>query len=125
MPFEDVLNTEVSIGKLVQKKNSQTGYVETTWETKHEAKARIRTLRGLQRISGDVNKVFATHRIYMGLEDLEQTLMHLDETLEAVEAVPFDYETQKHLPRYKFKLVDKPNNHHFEIDCERIVPGGT
>lgn len=125
MPFEDTLNTQVSIGKLMETEDPMTGDLRTTWVTLHQAKAKIRTLRGLQRMSADTTQVFATHRIYMPLKDLQGNEMALDETLEAIEAVPFDYETQKNLPRYRFQLVAKPHNHHFEVDALRIGPGGS
>lgn len=124
MPFEDALNTFVSIGKLTETKDPTTGYLVTGWATLYEAKAKIRTLRGLQRMSADTTQVFATHRIYMLLKDLQGNEMVLDETLEAVEAIPFDYETQKNLPRYRFQLVGKPHNHHYEVDALRVGPGG-
>lgn len=125
MPFEDALNTEVSIGKLTETQDQQTGFLVRKWVTHYEAKAKIRTLRGLQRMSADTTQVFATHRIYMLLVDMEGNPMELDETMEAVEAVPFDYETQKGLPRYRFRLVDKPHNHHYEVDAMRVAPGGS
>lgn len=125
MPFEDALNTMVSIGRLTEKQDENTGYLVTIWETIGEAKAYVRTLRGLERAGADTNQVFATHRIYMPLVDLEGKPMELDETMEAVEAVPFDYEEQKDLPRYKFKIVNKPHGHHYEVDALRIGPGGS
>lgn len=125
MPFECALNTLVSIGKLMEQQNPQTGYLETTWVTLYEARAYRRTLRGLQRMTADTSQVFATDRFYMPLVDLKGTPMVLDETMEAVEAVPFDYATQKNLPRYRFKLVSKPHDHHFEVDTVRIGPGGS
>lgn len=125
MPFEDALNTSVSIGKLVEKQNEQTGDLETTWVTFYKARAKIRTLRGIQRMGADTTQVFATHRIYMMVHDVSGRAMELDETMEAVESVPFNYEKQKDLPRYRFKLVSKPHNHHFEVDALRIGPGGS
>jgi len=125
MPFEDALNTQVSIGKLVETQDPNTGDLTTAWVTSYTAKAYRRTLRGLQRMSADTSQVFATDRLYMPLVDLAGNPMALDETMEAVEAVPFDYDSQKHLPRYRFKLVNKPHGHHFEVDTERIGPGGS
>ena len=125
MPFEDALNTLVSIGKLTETQDPSTGDLVTAWTTSYEARAYRRTLRGLQRMSADTSQVFATDRLYMPLVDLAGNPMALDETMEAVEAVPFDYSTQKDLPRYRFKLVSKPHNHHYEVDALRIGPGGS
>src|SRR5690606_35671741 len=99
--------------------------IETVWVTRYEAKARRRTLRGLQRFTADTSQVFATDRFYMPTHDLNGNEMEIDETLEIVEAVPFDYESQKNLPRYRIRLVSKPANHHYEVDALRIGPGGS
>lgn len=123
--FECLMDTQVSIGKLQQGQNPVTGDIETVWVTRYEAKARRRTLRGLQRFTADTSQVFATDRFYMPTHDLNGNEMELDETLEIVEAVPFDYGSQKDLPRYRIRLVSKPANHHYEVDALRIGPGGS
>jgi len=125
MPFEDALIHQVTIGKLGESQDPTTGDLITTWQTLYEADAYIETLRGQERFLADAAQVFATHRIHMPLTDTSGVLMDLDETLEAAEAVPFDYATQSNLPRYRFKLVNKPHGHHYEVDAERIEPGGS
>lgn len=125
MLFEDALIHSVSIGKLVETQDPSTGYINVSWQTQHESKAYIQTLRASERSLADNNQVIVTHRIFLPLKDFSGAPMDLDESLEAVQAVPFDYDTQQDLPRYRFKVVNNPYGHHYEIDAVRIEPGGS
>lgn len=120
--FADRLPSQGTIGYL--RSTIIGGNPVMEWVTLYECKADVQTLRGMERFEADAVKSVATHRIFLPPHDLNGEPMELNETYEFVEAVPFDYETQKHLTRYRFKLVDPVGGHHFEIEAERVSPGG-
>lgn len=120
--FANLLRSVGTIGKLTIKSSGPDP--EITWETLYECKAEVQVLRGSERFEADAARAVATHRIFFPPHDLQGRPMTLDETMEFVEAVPFDYKTQKNLPRYRFKLVDPLGGHHFEVEAERVSPGG-
>lgn len=120
--FADRLPSQGTIGKVETK--SVGGFPQIEWVTAYETKADVQTLRGFERFEADAVKTMATHRIFLPLYDLEGNPMELNETYEFVEAVPFDYETQKNLTRYRFKLVDRVGNHHYEVEAERVSASG-
>lgn len=120
--FARRLPSKGTIGKLTS--TIVGGDPVTAWVTKHECKADVQTLRGFERFEADASKVVATHMIFVPTYDLAGSPMEFDETYEFVEAVPFDYNTQKGLTRYRFKLVDKLGGHHIEIHAERVGASG-
>lgn len=121
--FTRNLPTQGTIGKL--ETTIVGGDPVTQWVTYYECQADIQTLRASEQFHGDAPRVEATHRIFTPPHDLNQNPMVLDETMEFVETIPFDYETQKHLTRYRFVLVDDQlGGHHIEILAKRVAPGG-
>lgn len=120
--FAEMLPSQGTIGQL--RSTIIGGNPVTQWVTLYECKADVQTLRGIERFEADAVKTVATHRIFLPTHDMNGDPMDLKESYEFVEVVPFDYDTQKDLTRYRFKLVDPVGGHHFEVEAERVSPSG-
>ncbi len=123
MAFSDGLERMYSIGKFVTTLNTARQPV-VSWQVLYEVQGSHRSLKPNEVIIADATQVKVTHKMYFMLEDINNVTLSLESGMLIYPVVPFDYNTQKNLPRYEIVFSEARRGIFYYVESKEVNHAG-